>query len=180
MAVSFSEDLYSYCANLPLLPPPKNGSSELLNLAWKLSKYDIWQETETPPSWHKLWSSPSRKTERGSERCFIKWRCHFLDYIASLVREKITSTEHWWNDTTKETRSSRRKPCPSITLFPTNTTWAGLGSSPCLRCERPALTAWDKARPLFVLFCLQDRPTHHLSRMIYLLLFLNQSRLIQW
>jgi hypothetical protein len=127
----------------------------------------------------KLWSSPSRKTERGSERCFIKWRCHFIDYIASLVIERITSTEDWWNDT-RETRSSRRKPCPSVTLFPTNNTWAGLGSSPCLRCERPALTAWDKARPLFVLFCLQDRPTHHLSRMMYLLLFLNQSRLIQW
>jgi hypothetical protein len=30
MAVPFSEDLY--CKNLPLLPPPKDGSSELLNL----------------------------------------------------------------------------------------------------------------------------------------------------
>jgi len=69
MAVSFSEDLY--CANPPLRPPRKDDSSELLNLAWKLSNYDFWQETETPPSWHKLWSPPSRKTERGSEKCFI-------------------------------------------------------------------------------------------------------------
>jgi hypothetical protein len=69
MAISFSEDLY--CANLPLLPTPKNGSSELLGLAWNVSNYDIWQETETPPSWLKLWPTPSRKTERGNEKRLI-------------------------------------------------------------------------------------------------------------
>jgi len=39
---------------------------------------------------------------------------------------------------TRETRSTRRKPCPSATLSTTNNKGADLASNLGLRCERPA------------------------------------------
>ena len=43
--------------------------------------------------------------------------------------------EHRWNETEGETRSTRRKTCPSATLSTTN---PDPGSNPGLRGERPA------------------------------------------
>jgi hypothetical protein len=48
---------------------------------------------------------------------------------------------YWSTDGMKltgENRSTRRKTCPSATLFTTNPTWTEPGSNPGLRGERPA------------------------------------------
>jgi hypothetical protein len=46
--------------------------------------------------------------------------------------------ERRWNDVDTENRTTPRKPCPSATLYTTNSTWTDPGANPGLRCERPA------------------------------------------
>jgi hypothetical protein len=48
--------------------------------------------------------------------------------------------ERRWNDIlTGENRRTRRKTCPTATLFTTNHTWVDPGANPGLRGERPAI-----------------------------------------
>ena len=50
---------------------------------------------------------------------------------------KMTTTEHWWNDTNrgKPKCSEKKKTCPSITLSTIHLTWTDLRSNPGLRGE---------------------------------------------
>jgi hypothetical protein len=48
------------------------------------------------------------------------------------------SIEPRWNDTDRETRRTRIKPCPSATLPTTNPIWTDPNANPGLRCEKLA------------------------------------------
>jgi len=48
-----------------------------------------------------------------------------LDYIASVVDERNSSMENWWNFMDKGNRNTRRETRSIATLSATNTTWAG-------------------------------------------------------
>jgi len=57
------------------------------------------------------------------------------------------SMEHWRNDIEKDSRSSRRKTCPGVTLSTTNLTCSGLMTKPGIRGERRRLTSGAVALP---------------------------------
>jgi hypothetical protein len=62
------------------------------------------------------------------------------------LMDDIWCVEPQWNGIDGETRTTRRKTCPSTTLTTTNFTWTDPVANPGLQDEKSRLTAWAMTR----------------------------------
>jgi len=75
--------------------------------------------------------------------------------------------EQWWNYTDRVIQRTRRKTCPSATLFTANLTWTDPGANPVLRGERPVTNGLSHDTASGLPYLVVKRPGMQLSSCIH-------------